>query len=294
MLAGSAYRGAGMIDGVFVCPLCGGGLAYEESRLLCPNGHSFDVSASGYVNLLRPGKLRNRSSGDDKKMVAARTKFLSAGYYEKNRDMLISTVKRHASGGGIAVDAGCGEGYYTNAVNVFCPEFKVIGIDASKYACEAASKQAKRLGTANNVAYAVASLAEMPLADDTAELVVSLFSPCAYNEFARILKRGGKVIIASSGKKHLYELKKILYGEENARDNELLDHAARAEGMGFVQVDKNTVSYTTTVEGKDAIFELFSMTPYYWRTPKSGVEALKKVDSLTLTVEVDYTVLELQ
>lgn len=283
-----------MINDVFVCPLCGNRLACDGKRLFCADGHSFDISSAGYVNLLRPGKLRNRSSGDDKGMVTARTKFLSAGYYEKNRDHLISIVKNHAKTGGIAVDAGCGEGYYTNAVNTFCPDFKVVGIDASKHACEAAAKQSKRLGISENVAYAVASLAEMPLANNEADLVISLFSPCDYNEFARVLKRGGKVIIGSSGEKHLTELKKILYGEDNARDNETLDHALRANGTGLELVEKSTVSYQTTVDGNEAIFELFSMTPYYWRTPKSGIEALKKLERLAVTVEVDYTVLELQ
>lgn len=283
-----------MISGVFVCPVCGGALDLDGRRLLCPSGHSYDVASAGYVNLLRPGKMRNRSSGDDKGMVAARTEFLSAGYYEKNRDRLISLVKKYAGGGGSAVDAGCGEGYYTNAVNILCPNLNVIGIDASKHACEAAAKGAKRLGVADTGAYAVASLAEMPFADGKIDLVISLFSPCDYGEFARVLRRGGKVIIGSSGKKHLTELKKILYGEGNVRDNETLDHASRAEGTGLALIDRSTVSFETTVEGHDALMSLFSMTPYYWRTPKSGVEALSKLDSLTVTVEVDYTVLELK
>lgn len=283
-----------MIDGVFVCPICGDALALEEKRFVCPSGHSFDLASSGYVNLLRPGKMRNRSSGDDKGMVAARTGFLSAGYYEKNRDHLISLVKKHLPEGGLAVDAGCGEGYYTNAVNISCPDLNVIGIDASKHACEAAAKGAKRLGCVKTSAYTVASLSEMPIADEKADLIISLFSPCDYVEFARVLKRKGRVVIGSAGKKHLTELKKILYGEENVRDNEMLDHASRAEGAGFALIERSAVSYKTAVEENAHIASLFSMTPYYWRTPKSGVDALSKLDSLTVTVEVDYTVLELQ
>lgn len=283
-----------MIGNVFVCPVCGGALTLEGKRFLCPSNHSFDVASSGYVNLLRPGKMRNRSSGDDKGMVAARTRFLSAGYYEKNRDHLISLVKKHLPTGGLAVDAGCGEGYYTNAVNLSCPDLNVIGIDASKHACEAAAKGAKRLGCSESCAYSVASLSEMPIADGKIDLIISLFSPCDYGEFARVLAHGGKVVIGSAGPKHLTELKKILYGEENVRDNETLDHASRAEGAGLVPIDRSTVSYKTIVEGKEHLAALFSMTPYYWRTPKSGAEALAKLDSLTVTVEVDYTVLEMQ
>lgn len=279
---------------LFVCPLCGNDLSHGEKVLLCPNGHSFDIAASGYVNLLRPGKMRNRNAGDDKGMVGARTRFLSAGYYEKNREHLISLARKYAVSGGVAVDIGCGEGYYTNAVNFALTEMTVVGIDASKYACEAAAKGAKRLGLAGKGAYAVASLSEMPFSDGSAELLISLFAPCDYAEFARVLKHGGKVIIGSAGKKHLTELKKILYGEGNVRDNESLDHAARADGTSLQLLDRSTVRFETTVEGRDALSALFSMTPYYWRTPKSGAEALAALDCLTVTVEVDYTVLELK
>ncbi len=278
----------------FICPLCGGALTLDEKRLFCSLGHSFDVASAGYVNLLHPGKMKNRSAGDDRGMVAARTRFLSAGYYEKNRDHMISLVRANAKTGGKVLDAGCGEGYYTNALCFAVPEMTVIGIDASKHAAEAAAKGARRLGVTDRTAYAVASLSEMPLADGETDVIVSLFSPCDYAEFARVLTRGGKAIIGSAGKKHLTELKKILYGEENIRDNELLDHAARAKSSGFSLVSRSTVSYKTNVEGKDALVSLFSMTPYYWRTPKSGAEALAELDSLSITVEVDYTVLALQ
>ncbi len=281
-----------MTDGIFVCPLCGGGLSLDGKRLLCPSGHSFDLSSAGYVNLLRPGKMKNRTAGDDKGMVSARTRFLSSGYYEKNRDHLISLVGKYAQNGGIAVDAGCGEGYYTNAVNLALPEMQVIGIDASKYACEAAAKAARRMDVSDKGAFAVASLSEMPFADGKTDMIISLFSPCDYGEFARVLSSEGRVIIGSAGKKHLTELKKVLYGEENARDNELLDHALRAKDFGFELEVRSTVSYEAEIKGTDGLMSLFSMTPYYWRTPKSGVCALEKLDSLTVTVEVDYTVLK--
>ena len=37
---------------LFRCPLCGTPLEREETRWLCPNRHSFDRAAAGYVHLL--------------------------------------------------------------------------------------------------------------------------------------------------------------------------------------------------------------------------------------------------
>ncbi len=239
--------------------------------------------------------MKNRTAGDDKMMVSSRTKFLGAGYYEKNRDTLVSLIKKHLPEGGVILDAGCGEGYYTNGIAELsrssANDYNIIGIDASKFACDAAAKGARRTGVSDFASYAVASLSDQPIADGKIDLVVSLFSPCAYNEFARILSDGGLAIIGSAGKSHLYELKEVLYGPGNVRDNEPFIHAERAAGSGLEFLDSVNLKYETTVYGKEHIDALFSMTPYYWRTPKSGAEALLKHDELTVTVEVDYTVL---
>lgn len=68
-----------MLD--LLCPVCGGRLAREKTVWRCESRHSFDVARSGYVNLLPPSASGKRH-GDDKRMVAARTAFLSRGYYD--------------------------------------------------------------------------------------------------------------------------------------------------------------------------------------------------------------------
>ena len=68
-----------MLD--LLCPVCGGRLAREKKVWRCENHHCFDVARSGYVNLLPPSASGKRH-GDDKRMVAARTAFLSRGYYD--------------------------------------------------------------------------------------------------------------------------------------------------------------------------------------------------------------------
>ena len=67
-----------MLD--LLCPVCGETLVREERVWHCKNRHSFDVARSGYVNLLPPSPAAKRH-GDDRRMVQARTQFLSRGYY---------------------------------------------------------------------------------------------------------------------------------------------------------------------------------------------------------------------
>ena len=37
---------------ILICPVCGENLSKTEKSYTCTNRHSFDISKSGYVNLL--------------------------------------------------------------------------------------------------------------------------------------------------------------------------------------------------------------------------------------------------
>jgi len=45
--------------------------------------HSFDIASQGYANLLPVQHKRSRDPGDSKEMVAARRRFLTAGFYSR-------------------------------------------------------------------------------------------------------------------------------------------------------------------------------------------------------------------
>ena len=95
------------------CPVCGGALHREERSLRCGAGHCYDLARQGYVNLLRTNRSKDKRHGDDKRMVAARTAFLDAGYYAPLRDAIAAAATEYTTGDAGVLDAGCGEGYYT-------------------------------------------------------------------------------------------------------------------------------------------------------------------------------------
>ena len=63
----------------FICPICALQLNKINNTYKCEKGHCFDLSASGYVNLLKPGKKNNAKAGDSKDMIRARTSFFESG-----------------------------------------------------------------------------------------------------------------------------------------------------------------------------------------------------------------------
>ncbi len=268
------------MNDLFICPVCSSPLAHEQDRLVCTNTsskktHSFDLSAAGYVNLAPPSK----PSGDNKAMVRARSEFLSAGYYEPIADALCEAVRDYAPSDPVILDAGCGEGYYTNRLSSVSK--MTVGIDLSKEAIAAGAKAAKREGVGDKVSYAVAGIFQMPLKSEGFDALVSLFAPIAEDEFSRVLKNGGIFICVCAGPAHLMGLKDFLYSET-------YENTSRADlPREFEFIEKRRIEYTVEVKGNEHIYDLFTMTPYFYRTPKEASERLKTLDKLETPVEAD-------
>ena len=266
---------------LFRCPLCGTPLEREETRWLCPNRHSFDRAAAGYVHLLPANKKHSKDPGDDKAMVAARSAFLDKGYYAPLRDSLCKAILQHTErrSAPVILDSGCGEGYYTAGLFQTLTEAKreprIVGVDLSKAALRRA---AKRVPEAE---FAVASVYHLPLPDRSADVLVNIFSPLAAEEFARVLRPGGLFCYAVPSNRHLWEMKQVLYREpyENPIKQE--------HYSGFVWRDVKEIRYTVNFEGASDIMALFHMTPYAWKTPKEGVARLERLDRLTCQIGFD-------
>lgn len=262
---------------VFVCPLCKAPLARVGGSLFCggTRRHCFDVAASGYVNLTPPGAS---GGGDDAALIAARHAFLGAGFYRPIAEKLLA-LTRTFSPGNTVLDAGCGEGYYTNflAAAGYC----VAGIDLSKKGIIAAAKSAVREGLSSE--FAVAGIFDLPVADESVDTVVSLFAPVAEAEFYRVLRPGGILITVGAGARHLLALKKVLY--EDVYENE-----PRADAPEHLPCcHRESLSFEMELSGKDAE-NLFAMTPYYYRTPQRGRERLAALPALSCGAEVDFAV----
>ncbi len=254
----------------FICPVCKAKLFHLPSQLKCLKGHSFDLSKQGYVNLLLDNS-HNKRHGDDKLMVKSRTDFLEKGYYSPLRDAVCEIVGDNQS----VVDAGCGEGYYTEKI---AEKNTVCGIDISKDALKSAAKRCP------NVSFAVASVFCIPVQDCSQDVVLNIFAPDSNGEFFRILKQGGKLIMVQPMENHLFELKKVVY------DVPYLNPGVEIEREGFDLVSKRELKYSITLDTTEDIISLFKMTPYYYKTGKKDQEKLSKLNSLTTSVE--FCVLE--
>ncbi len=256
------------------CPVCQSDLFTTENGKSClcrgERTHCFDFSKSGYLNLAGP----QGGDGDKKEAILARRTFLSAGYYQPLSDALCKKITELKVKS--VLDAGCGEGYYTNRID---GEVSVLGIDLSRGGIDAAAKAAKSLSNGNG--FAIASLFSMPVKDACLDLVLNIFAPCAEEEFSRVLRPGGYVLLVGAGERHLFGLKSAIY------ENPYLNQGRADLPQSMQLLSKERLHYTVTVNGQEHIQALFSMTPYYWRTSESDREKLLDLDALTTELDFD-------
>lgn len=254
---------------MLVCPKCRQPLTKNGKTYRCEANHSYDIAKKGYVNLV----LGNQKiSGDSKEMVDARTLFLSQGYYQVLADKLIQILDELNIK--TLVDAGCGEGYYTKQFQK--ADRQIIAFDLSKPALNTAAKMDR------DSIYAISSIFDMPIADESTECVMNIFAPTPVEEIQRILKTGGTLIKVGPAAKHLHGLKAVLY--EEVYDNE--EENNELSGLKFIQ--RYNVSDIIKITDNDVIKALFMMTPYYWKTSQ---EAAARLNDLTeLTTEIDFLI----
>ena len=181
------------------CPLCGAPLAGDVS-LKCARNHSFDRAKEGYWHLLPVQSMRTKAPGDSKEMVAARRAFLNAGYYgifgQAAGELCLEYGQPAAPGAALhLLDAGCGEGWYDRCIaQQFAKAgrpLQLAGFDIAKPAVRLA---AKALPAAR---YAVASSFSQPVRTGWADLLLNCFSPFAQEEFQRVLRPGGRLVVIS-------------------------------------------------------------------------------------------------
>ena len=259
------------------CPCCGAALESKSTlgSLLClgERKHCYDISSAGHINFA----LRHNAAGDSQEAVISRRNFLDTGAYDRVSDAISDVVAELVPSGSLVVDAGCGEGYYS--VRIADRGFFVSGFDLSKEAVIAASKRATRQ-KCQSAFFGVASVYELPLLDESADAVVNIFAPCVEEEYSRVLRSGGYLCVAYAGKDHLMGLKRAIY--DSTYENESRSDMPKKMEL----VDERRVKYDIHLDSTEKILDLFSMTPYYWRTSEADKHKLATLRELETTVDI--------
>jgi 23S rRNA (guanine745-N1)-methyltransferase len=267
------------------CPLDGAPLTLQERQLICPQGHSFDLARQGYANLLPVQHKKSRSPGDSKAMVAARGAFLDSGLYAPIAERLTATALTLLPEGQdlCVLDAGCGEGYYTDllyrqlAARPGEGLLQLVGLDIAKPAIAAATRRNKA------ITWLVGSNARPPLLPASVDLVLCAFGFPSYEAFRQVLKPGGCILLVDPGPEHLIELRQVIYPEVRHTP---LPSLQQALAQGFSLQDSQDLRYRTEPVVGERLDQLLMMTPHLYRASAEGKAAVAELAELALTVEV--------
>lgn len=266
------------------CPLDGSPLDMQGGSLRCANQHSFDIARQGYANLLGAQDKRSRDPGDSKAMIAARRRFLEAGYYQPIAERLSTTLMPYLKENALIVDAGCGEGYYLqqlrkHMLDAARPEPHIVGFDISKWAMQAA-------GGRFPATWLVASTRHIPLAEASADVAMDMFGFPDYAEFARVLKPSGLLVCVRAGKDHLLELRKIIYPDVKTKV------VSDPEPAELTRIGSAQLSYDIARLETEFIGDLLLMTPHLFRASAQGKARVAALRELSLRVDVSIDLLQ--
>lgn len=288
-----------------LCPYCQSPLLPDAKTWLCDGSlnakgtrHPFDVARQGYVNLLPVQNKKSKAPGDSQESIDARHRFLNQGFYQPLQQLIARLVNQDSEHLAEVVqsklntqtwlDVGCGEGYYTGAIaealsaNGSKHSF-LIALDISKPAVATTARAAKqnqqlwyqvkedKSDTKTTAIYPmVASASHLPLVDNSLDAISTIFSPILPEEFARVLKSGGRLLIAKPDSGHLQSMREALFDEVRPHDS---DKFLEELAPYFKEVATHKVSADLVLD-RQSLADLLTMTPYSYRARAEKREAL--------------------
>lgn len=261
------------------CPHCATALHPSERTLRCRSGHAFDIARQGYVSLLTGAGTA--FAADTADMIAARTRVLSSAAYAP----LIAAVSG-ATTGEVVVDVGAGTGQYLSAA-VTAVRGRGVGLDLSKFGARAIARCHPEVG-----AVVADAWQHLPLADAVADTVLSVFAPRNSDEFARILRPGGRVIVLGPRPGHLSELTQQLGMIGQDKDKSTRLDAQFADR--FEAVDRQELTAPASMD-RDLAVDVVMMGPTAFHAERAAVLARSlALDSpVRITVDVELRVYRL-
>lgn len=264
------------------CPVCDGQVVVGDDQVTCGRGHSFNIARQGYVSLTTgrggPG------TGDSAAMVLARDRFLGAGHYRPVADALSALAAECLAtrgGPGLVLDLAGGTGYYLALVLDALGGRLGACVDLSAPALRRAARAHPRAAALGADAWA-----RLPLADESAALVLSVFGPRNPAEIRRVLAPGGTLIVATPGSGHHAELRRSLglIGIDERKSTRL------AEAYGdYASTAVTTVRYQLRL-GHAELTDLVAMGPSARHIGADELAARVAALPAPVTVTVDVEV----
>ncbi len=129
-------------------------------------------------------------------------------------------VAAAAPTGGALLDAGCGSGRLAVEIAARRLDLRVLGIDLERGMVDVATRRAERANLTDRVAFTVADLVDLPLADDSVDLIVSTASLHHWADVGAVIASLGRVL-RPDGQMWIYDIRLVPAGSVRAAASDL-------------------------------------------------------------------------
>ncbi len=273
-------------EGMLQCPICAEALRTQRPRsLACSRKHTFDLARSGMVHLVAAPPKQQSYSSD---LFAQRQRMHEAGLFQPLLQEVARQLQAHLQpgpGATLLLDAGCGSGFALSYVLDQMQSDNVrlwgLGIDLAKDGVQLAAK------TYDGPAWAVADLANLPLAPQTCQGIINILSPSNYAEFRRVLTANGVLVKVLPGSAYLQEVRDVVVTAAGAKDYSNASVVARFCHEMRV-VSQRSVRYVWALKPQQ-LLPLLAMSPLTWN---ADVERLADEHGTAINkITMDFVVL---
>ncbi|HEY8469504.1 MAG TPA: hypothetical protein VIL18_07670 [Longimicrobiales bacterium] len=304
-----SHRAAAACIPLLTCPVCGEPLAGEGRTLRCPSGHAFDFAREGHLDLLPAGHGRSTLAGDTAEMLRARRRFLERGHFaplsralEACRAALQQEAAAANAGrcarGLVVLEVGCGDGHFIGGLaapatgpgaarraGAADPQAEreepdcFFGLDISRDALRlAARRHPAVLFFRNDVHHRIC------LCDGCVDLLLDIFAPRNPQEFRRVLRPSGLVVVVIPGEAHLGELRAAL--PLIGMEPEKLERTIARLAGAFELEARDALEWRLELDGEDVV-DLVRMTPSARHLGEDAYARAAQLGPLEVTFAVD-------
>ncbi|MEK4082037.1 putative RNA methyltransferase [Solibacillus sp. FSL W7-1472] len=256
---------------LFACPICQQGIEISnEGKMSCLSNHTFDVAKQGYVYMLN----RPIQSMYGKELFESRHTVIQAGIYDRLQAAIAREITVEQP---VILDTGCGEGSHLHRICEQLDRPVGVGIDISKEGVIAAAKyNPEQL-------WCVGDLANSPFNEQSFDAILNILSPANYDEFKRLLKRGGKVIKVVPQENYLKELRKQAFANSEKESYTNAETVERFKAS-FANAEVKRITYTVPLEAH-LVQNLLEMTPMGWH-----INDKESIQLQEITIDLDLLI----
>ena len=256
------------------CPVCGGDMTRVGEDFACEKKHRVNVNRKGCLNFLSAPV----DSCYDSALFQARRRVFGAGCYQPVADALEAMLPLGAHR---LLDAGCGDGWYLNALLERHDDWQGAGVDISRDAILQATDQPC------TALWCVGDLRRLPFRDGAFTAVLDVLTPANYDEFRRVLATDGLLLKVYPGSEYLREIR-AARGMEPYAEGQV--EAYLREKAQVVDERRVTVSHGVTPElWRDFVW----MTPLNQDLTDEEKEKLAQRPAETVTVDLHIAAVKL-